>query len=752
MWIFDMMRQYLSRMLWWTVWVFIGLGTGMGCGNKDRAAPLVGPAVLQDVRIVSGNNQSGNPGEPLLRPLVVEAVDTQGRSVGGVTVRFSVTSGGGALTDTSGVTGVTGRAQTQLTLGAVPGLNKVSILVSGLSGLPPTFTATGLGEEAPGDSLAPPPALVRPPDSTHFSVAPEVLNMPGGVVFGLTNSITAFVFDEASNPVRAGTVVRFKTSGGGIEGAVRTNAEGRATAVLTTAEPLPEDGWATVTAETDGAGGTVLTAQSRVLFSGPTVVRLIQPASFAVVPGESQAFLFFVGDANGHPLSAGTLIQVSAEGGSLTGQTEVTLPDTQSPDATRFSVLFEAQQAGDTPSMTIETTSPNGNRKAIFVSGLRGIDQGDNTRFPAVLSVDAADSVLVADGASTTTITASVQDSAGNGVANETVSFSTSGGTVDATALTDASGLATVIYRSPVNPLGVPVVRVEARTRNLVAADTLRLLGVRLSLSVQPDTLAADGISQATITAKLETEAGSPVPFVSVDFGATLGVLSEARVQTDVTGQASVVYTSVASPSDLAGVEVRARASGLDASKEIRLLGVQVLLSVSPDTIAADGNAQATIRVALHRTDGVVIPNGIVAFETSLGTLSSPLVETDNEGVAQSILVAGTDAGKATISATYGVGLRKLGAVAFVKGPPTSIVLVSVEPPSIGVRSAGANEPAIVTFEVRDDRGNTVADGQPVLFQLDAPDSVLTPGLPGVPPAFVAVEGEELIGPERTAA
>lgn len=456
---------------------------------------------------------------------------------------------------------------------------------------------------------------------------------------------------------RSGTEVRFQTDGGGIEASGKTDASGQVSVILTTAEPVPEGGRVTVTAETRGPADTLLTARTQVLFSGPTRIRLIQPANFVVSPGVSQAFLFFVGDDNGNPLSEGTQIRVTAAGGSVSGQTNVTLPDTQSPDLTRFSVLFQAAQSGETPRMTIDVTSPNGDQRPTFVSGAELPGTGAGTVAPVTVTVETADSVLVADGTSVTTITATVIDSVGNGVPNEPVRFTASTGTVDASALTDAAGLATVTYRSAVNPSGVPTVTVEAGVRSLTARTTLRLLGVRLVLFASPDTLSADGVSLSMVTATLTTEEVIPVPFVGVDFGATLGTLSATRVETDVTGRASVVYTSVASPSDLGRVEVRARATGLGASVSLALLGVEVALSALPDTIAADGNAQSTLRVRLQRSDGVAIPNGQVRFETTLGTLSSSAVETDAEGIAETILVAGTDAGKATVTATYGGGL-----------------------------------------------------------------------------------------------
>ncbi|MFL5461661.1 MAG: hypothetical protein ACJ8AY_13325, partial [Gemmatimonadales bacterium] len=60
----------------------------------------------------SGNNQHGAPGRELSAPIEVKVTDKAGRAVPGVTVRFSVATGGGRLSsdsaqsDTLGVAGV----------------------------------------------------------------------------------------------------------------------------------------------------------------------------------------------------------------------------------------------------------------------------------------------------------------------------------------------------------------------------------------------------------------------------------------------------------------------------------------------------------------------------------------------------------------------------------------------------------------------------------------------------------------------
>jgi hypothetical protein len=708
--------------LWVALLVLLG-----GCG--DDQPPLSSPARPGDLRIVAGNNQSGRPGELLAEPLVVQAVDRRGRPMGGVEVRFEVVAGGGLLSPTQALTGEDGRAQTHLTLGPAGGVNQVVATLAGLGGLPPTFTAMA---EAGVLTGSPAPASGRRPDAAHFSLATEKLNLPGGVLFGIENRITAFVFDAQSNPVPAGTLVRFRTSGGGIGATAGTDSSGRAAAILTTAGPVPEDGRVTVSAETAGEGGEVLRAQIQVLFSGATLVRLLQPARFEAAAGQAQELVFFVGDANGHPLSQGSRIQVTATGGTVSGQTDVVLPDTQAPEDTRFSVLFQAAAEGEIPRLSLAVSSPNGDRQLELVSGAQGPGTEGTGQAPVELVVEAADSVLVADGESLTLVTAMLRDSQGIGVPDQVVQFAASTGQIEATALTDAAGRATVTYQSAANPAGVSQVRLEARAGALAGTTVLRLLGVRLSLSASPEGVAADGMAQAAIEAVLRTEEGQAVPFVPVDFAARIGRLSTGRAETDVAGRARVMYTGAASTEDLLD-EVRARAAGLVAAVEVRLLGVRLSLTATPDTVAADGNAQATLRVHLSRSDGAALANGLVRLETSLGRLSATEVETDGEGMAEAILVAGIEAGKALVRATYG-GAQQQVAVALVKGPPASIVLISVEPPAIGVQGAGGNETAAVTFEVRDERGNRVADGESVLFRLDAPG-----------------EGGERVGPERTA-
>ena len=94
--------------------------------NAEASLPPPMPTALS---IISGDNQNGLPGETLADPFVVEVRDQNGDPLEGVTVTFTVSAGGGSLSDTSVDTDANGLVQTALTLGNDPGTNAVEASV-----------------------------------------------------------------------------------------------------------------------------------------------------------------------------------------------------------------------------------------------------------------------------------------------------------------------------------------------------------------------------------------------------------------------------------------------------------------------------------------------------------------------------------------------------------------------------------------------------------------------------------------------
>lgn len=163
------------------------------------------------------------------------------------------------------------------------------------------------------------------PNARHFTIGPERFNFPGRRANGLTNPISVIVGDKHGNPVKQGTAVYFTTSHGVVEGSALTNAQGRGSVNLISANPLPPNGVAIVTATTADENRETVTGTTPVLFSGPTVL--------TVSPGYAdinETYTVTLTDDLGNPLAQGTSLNVRVEGTRVkaVGSTSASLGDT----------------------------------------------------------------------------------------------------------------------------------------------------------------------------------------------------------------------------------------------------------------------------------------------------------------------------------------------------------------------------------------------------------------------------------------
>ncbi len=220
------------------------------------------------------------------------------------------------------------------------------------------------------------------PDPPHFSISFERVNVAGLVYDGLRNAITARVADQWGNPVPDSTSVWFQAEYGIVQGSGFTDDHGEATVWEVTAGPRPAipggDGLVTLTAQTVSKAGDAITTSGQVMWSGPTQVEFTDPApgqGFALDNGGFATLTFRVHDANDNPLTGGTAITVESTAGDLGGDTDIVLPDTQSPGYTTFQVnLSDNDPATDElqyVTVTVKVESQNGNRTAILTGTIR---------------------------------------------------------------------------------------------------------------------------------------------------------------------------------------------------------------------------------------------------------------------------------------------------------------------------------------------------------------------------------------------
>lgn len=201
--------------------------------------------------------------------------------------------------------------------------------------------------------------------------------------------------------------------------------------------------------------------------------------------------------------------------------------------------------------------------------------------------------------------------------------------------------------------------------------------GATLTLTADPTSVNADGISFSTITAVLTDSAGAPAAQgTQVDFTTNLGLFANGanRFQTvtdAATGTAIAILYAGTSPSD--DVTVTCTAGGLTMIVKLKFVSVtpgpvanitlEVQDSVSPDddlSIIANGFSFAIITATLKDRNGSPVAIGTpVTFTTSLAVFSNnrntfDTTTIDENGTATATLIAGLTPGTATITCTSG--------------------------------------------------------------------------------------------------
>lgn len=97
------------------------------CGEQPSEPELSPDGIL--LQIISGNAQTGTPGEELPEPLVVRAIDSEGHALNHLVVSFVPTLGGGSAWAGAANTDPHGYAREYWTLGPLPGENRMEARV-----------------------------------------------------------------------------------------------------------------------------------------------------------------------------------------------------------------------------------------------------------------------------------------------------------------------------------------------------------------------------------------------------------------------------------------------------------------------------------------------------------------------------------------------------------------------------------------------------------------------------------------------
>ncbi len=328
------------------------LGPGAGTNTVEVTADGIqgkkvfnaeGTRAPMSLKIISGNEQQGQPGAALEKPFVVEVRDHSDNPLPEVQVTFSVSSGGGSLSAASVTTDASGRAESTLTLGPEPGTNTVAVAIADVQG-EQTFTAEG----------------VRIPTSLEIISGDDQQGQPGAA---LEKPFVVEVRDKSDNPLPDVQVTFSVTSGGGTLSATTptTDSNGRVESRLTLG---PNPGTNTVTVSVTGI-------QEERTFNAEGI-RI--PKAFWIISGIDQQGV--IGEALAHPF----VVEVRDQSGEPMSGVEV---------------MFSVTAGGGTLSTTGVVTDANGRAESILTLGP---DPGTNTVAVSVTGLEEEQSVSATAG------------------------------------------------------------------------------------------------------------------------------------------------------------------------------------------------------------------------------------------------------------------------------------------------------------------------------------------------------------------
>lgn len=278
------------------------------CGGDNLLLPSAGEP--SQIKVVSGNLQTGTVGQPLGDSLVVEVSDPAERPVPGVEVVFIAPAGAEVAPNDTVISGPDGRARVSYTLATVSGEQTIEVRAKPVvptASLTTTFTQTAEPESAT--------ELVMAGGDGQTAEVRAVLH----------DSLAVKAVDRFNNGV-PGIEVSWETENGSVSPAtVVTGADGRAATQFTLGQ-RPGVYRSTATAEL--AGSPIPFEATGIAPPSPQLVLVTQPSATAPAgaPFDRQPVLQLQ-NAVGAPLlqaDVAVTVQIASGGGSLGGSTTAT--------------------------------------------------------------------------------------------------------------------------------------------------------------------------------------------------------------------------------------------------------------------------------------------------------------------------------------------------------------------------------------------------------------------------------------------
>ena len=276
----------------------------------------------------------------------------------------------------------------------------------------------------------------------------------------------------------------------------------------------------------------------------------------------------------------------------------------------------------------------------------------------------------------------------------------------------------------------VDIVVTEPRASALSVAGSM-------DVSLSRDWLTADGKSRSRITAVVKDAGGEPLPGHSVRF-TLLGDNGSIRViqgKTDSRGRAIADYIAGTIMGQVQ-VEIRDLTSGMVVLVPIELrpdAPAEIVLAADPAEVVTGG--ESTVSAKVTDANGNPNQNVDVLYDVAVGTgsVSSPSVATDGDGVASVVFTAGDKADLVTVHGTV------------ISREPTAEELSAAEG-AVFLYGLDEDPGRLDVVEWFVEPGDEVVEGQDLLTLEDRRDNIYTVMAPrdGIVSVFAAEERDRV--------
>lgn len=643
--------------------------------------------------------------------ITVAVVDGDGNAVANEPVSLSLpasNSGNPSLSATSGNTDANGLLRVTYTAGATSGLDQIKAVVS--TGIPATANITvAAGTPTVGSLVVSATNSSVPVVTGSSDIRAVVRDDNGQVLSGLT---VAFAIRDGSGVLSATTAV--------------TDATGLATVRLSgTTITVPQAVRVDAT-----VSGFTRSAIVDFVADRPAAISLVAMPN-AVKPNGSTTLVVAVVDQEGNPV-ANEKVTLSIERDPLTGFSPSGLSCLSGVGIVCFEQVHNANDAV----MVTGNTSANGFLTVSYIAGgnsgvsdvIRAVTSNGIAAPPLSISVNNSNIVIGSVAVSavnpsivvgqSTTIRATVRDSAGAVVPNYPVSFTSSAGVISAATNTDANGLATATLTAGNNVQSATVTATAGGMPGRVDVGFTAGVADTVVVRAAPNTVnpgVSSTISAYVVDADLNPVVGESVTFSITSQGSGLPTLAVATALTNANGLAVVTYTAgegtgTDTVSAVAGNAVLGT-TNITVSSSATVVGSVTLIS-GATTLPADGASSVTLRATVLTSSGTPASGVTVNFSTSGGSLSDTSVQTDASGIAETTLTSPVRTGTISVVAEAS-GFLASEDIAIVSGQPTAAKFVLTASPA-AVNAGGVSALTAIVLDAND---NPVV-GQTVTFTI----------------------------------